>query len=724
MDSNLSLLPSVLRRRAVPAALTLLSSVAVGLAHGLLDEPVYSTSIRLVIDNQTVSVSELGQAINDGRQNIPTGANLLATQSELIKSERVLQRALTQLTDDLGNQADGMSVKEIRERLGVKIIPATNILELTYSHPDPEVAAVSLNRIAEAVVAEGIDAVRSEAIALREFLESKVPEQEARLLEAEEAESQYRLETGIVALDVQTENLVTSLAQLRDQERNLLTQLQEADVRSNLLQDVTGVDGLRQAYQAVRVGQNEDLNRLQVQLLNLESAVIEAQSRLGPQHPDLLALIEQRDETRVLYQQELAKILPNSAGAAIGRQSSETISQNLVSEFITRSFERSALQEKLNTVRAERFQLERSLASIPRFQQPLASLVREREEAANTLSLLRNKLEEARIAEAQIVNNIRLIDSAGVPDSPSSSPLVSLVLATAAGLFSAVGVIVLLEALDDRLHDAAEIEATIDLPVLGVLPKGLPQNSDINAVKHFLEQIHWTEPYRKLVKALEFNGQGKLGTKSNIFVIGGLTEREGQALTATNLAAVASQMSRQSLIIDADWQRPLQHLALDVRPYPGLCDVLQEPGYSELSEVQPSAIAHLDILPFGTSVDHSVRSNLSETPEIHTLLLAASKRYDFVVVTAPPIATCVDAATLSNYGAGLILVVQANMTSRSLLKRTISDLNKSGTKILGLVVTQTPDPIGRDLPVFETTESRRSLLALSAQPRQTIDSEK
>lgn len=724
MDNHLSLLPSVLKRRALPAAATLLSAMAVGLAHGLLTEPTYKASTRLVIDNQTVSVSELGQAITDVQRSIPSGANLLATQSELIKSERVLQRALNQLEDDLGSRAEGLTVDELRKDLTVNVLPATNILELTYSHPDPEIVAIALNRVAEAVVAEGIDSVRSEAIALREFLESKVPEQEIKLRVAEEAESQYRQETGIVAIDVQTENLVQSLAQLKNQERDLLTQFQEVEVRSRLLQDVTGVDNLRQAYRAVRVGQNEDLNRLEAQLLSLESAVIETQSRLGPQNPELLALLEQRDATRVLYQQELAKILPPGSAGAVGRESSETISQNLVSEFILRSFERSALREKLGTVRAERLQMENSLADIPKFQQPLASLVREREEAANTLSLLRNKLEEARIAEAQIVNNIRLIDTAVAPDSPSSSPLVSLVLATAAGLFSAVGVIVLLEALDDRLHDAAEIEATIDLPVLGVLPKGLPQNPDIHTVKHFLEQIHWTEPYRRLVKALEFSSQGKLGTKSNIFVISGLTEREGQSLTATNLIAVASQMSRQSLVVDANWQRPLQHLFLNVRPRPGLCDVLQEPGYSELSEVQSSAIAHLDVLPFGTSGDYAVKSNLAETPEIHTLLLAASKRYDFVAVTAPPIATCADAATLSNYGTGLILVVQANATSRSLLKRTIAELKKSGTTILGLVVAQTPDPTESSSLPLETPHRIHNPLVLSTQTQHIVDSEK
>jgi succinoglycan biosynthesis transport protein ExoP len=114
MDNNLSLLVSVLKRRALPATATLLSAMAVGLAHGLLSEPTYKASTRLVIDNQTVSVSELGQAITDVQSSIPTGANLLATQSEMIKSEKVLHRALEHLTLDLGSRVDGLTVNGLR----------------------------------------------------------------------------------------------------------------------------------------------------------------------------------------------------------------------------------------------------------------------------------------------------------------------------------------------------------------------------------------------------------------------------------------------------------------------------------------------------------------------------------------------------------------------------------------------------------------------------------
>lgn len=689
--TNLPLLLSVLKRRAIPATLTVLSAALAGVVHAMSLQPTYSTSARLAISEQTFNVSELGQAISEVQSSSPSGANLLATQSELIRSEQVLQRALERLPPDISGGENPLTVPEMKSSLSIKVLPATNIIELAYTYSEPERAATILNEIAEAALAVGAESIRLEATAVRSFLEEELPQQEARLKAAEEAESQYRLATGIVALDVQTENLVGRLAAVRDQELDLTTQLQEAHVRNTRLQEVTGINTLGRAYASVRIGQSQEVNQLETQLLEIESAVIEAQSRLGPQHPDLLALLEQREDLRNLYQQELAEVVPDAPSEPARQAASDEISQNLISEYILQSIELSSLEESLNTIQANRVQLESDLAQIPRYQQPLASLVREREEAAQALTLLRNKLEEARIAEAQIVNNIRLIDAANVPTAPSNTPSASLVIAAAAGLLLALCVVLLLEAIDDRVHDSEELEAIVDLPVLGVLPKNLPSTPDPGSIKAFLRVIQWTEPYRLLLKTLEFHSQANDSNQTNLFVISGLEEYEGQSLCAANLVAVAAQMCRQTLLIDANRYQPLQHRFFGVRLHPGLDQTLERSG-SELQELHSGVLPNLDVLPYGGIDAKGLEKNASETPEMRRLLATASEQYDYVAIAAPALATCADAIALSSHGASLVIVVQANVTSKSLLKRTLSNLEKAGTSVLGIVMAQTTDP--------------------------------
>ncbi len=284
------------------------------------------------------------------------------------------------------------------------------------------------------MVEEDARSIRLEASSVRKFLETKVPEEQAKLEQAEVAESQYRRASGIIAPTPQTESLVRDLASIEEQERTLIAQIREARTRGNLLQGVTGVNALNNAYAAIRLGQDEELRKLRSSLIDQEASVIDKRSRLGDKHPDLLAAMEQRDSTRALYAQQLARILPNSRGTNSSGVSDQ-ISADLISKFITGEVERNALESRLQAVQSERGRLRSRIAQFPIAQQPLAALVRQRQESENSLKLLQGKLEEARIAEAQLVGNVRIIDRAETPSSPAApKPSMVLVVAVFAGL--------------------------------------------------------------------------------------------------------------------------------------------------------------------------------------------------------------------------------------------------------------------------------------------------
>ena len=711
MDSP-SRLFSIAKRRALPAAITLLAAMAVSCAHILFSKPVYRATTRLVVDDRAVSLSEIGQEISESQNSIPSGASLLATQAELIKSERVLERALETILPELRAQAPAdsdellLTVAELKEEITISVLPATNILQLSFVHSDPAVAAFVLNNVASAVVLEGADAIRSQAASVRQFLEEKIPVQQAKLRAIEADESQYRQQTGIVSLEVQTEDLVGRLTDVQTQELALISQLQAARVQDAMLQEVTGVETLERAYAAVRVGQNETIGQLEAQLVEIESLVAETESVLGSRHPDMVELLARREQLRNLYTQAVSRFIPAEAITRPSQTASEEVSQTLVSQYITERIALDALVETLATVQAERAQLESSLSLIPDQQRPLFELVRDREEAANTLSLLRNQLEEARIAEAQISDTVRVADSAQVPTEASGSPLVTLAIAAAAGLLLAVGVVLLLETIDDRLHTLEELEAAVDLPVFGLLPRGLPQDLNPNSITKLLQNNQWVESYRLLFKALAFH-QERLASemprdmpKDNLFVFSGLQADDGHTLTAANLVAIAARLHRRSLVIDANWQKPLQHLFFDVSSGPGLTQTIEEVEAADavdiLRNVQSSRVSSLDVLAYGSNRGYVANGNVSEAPEMQWLLDAVSAQYDFAAVAAPAVDTCADAVALSGGGAGLILVVQAKVTSKALLMRSLKKLAQSGASVMGIVMAQTPDPAGVD----------------------------
>jgi len=112
-------------------------------------------------------------------------------------------------------------------------------------------------------------------------------------------------------------------------------------------------------------------------------------------------------------------------------------------------------------VRSERVNL-CSPEEIPAKEQAVAALTRQRQEAASSLELLQRKLEEARIAEAQLISNLRIIGRLShllLPSWPRRSTV--LVIATAAGIILAIGVVLLLELLDRTLRNATEAEELV-----------------------------------------------------------------------------------------------------------------------------------------------------------------------------------------------------------------------------------------------------------------------
>ncbi|NEO43862.1 MAG: polysaccharide biosynthesis tyrosine autokinase [Moorea sp. SIO4A3] len=696
MDTSLSSLPLALKRRLLPALVTFTSVIGGAIAYLVVTPPVYQVKARLMLDNKKVSVSELGDNLSQVPANTPGGADPIATQAELVGSERVLQGALDEIAL-LGSSPEGLTIYKLREDLKVKIVPATNILELSYQGQNPELATTVLNAIANAMVTESAEGIRSEAKAVREFLEKEVPLRRLEVAAAEAALNQFKQTTGLVSPEEQTQLLVRSLATLEDQERAVSIQLQDAKTRSQELQTITSLNNAQNAYIAGRIGQDEELQALRAQLVNLERELAKARSRLTDQNPAVISLVQERYELLGLYNQKLSRLLPtnqltnqstNQSNNQIippGDVASDQLSQDFTSRFILAETERSVLEQKLYLVQTERIKLQNRLGQIPVLRQPFASLVRRQEEAIASLKLLQNKLEEAGIAEAQLVSNIQIIERAKLPSSPKQpNPKVVLVIATAAGIALAVGMVLLLEMMDNTLHDASEAEALLKLPRLGVLPKMPAQALSLEQPKRFLADIRLMEPYRLLLTTMELRAQNRL----QLIVVSSAVSGEGKSVVASHLAAVSARFSRRTLIIDADWRHPMQHNLFGLPPQPKVTDLINS-NQTCLEAVQPTAIANLSILT--CSDQPSGPATFLQSQVMKSILAAAADHYDLVIVDTPPFSSFADAHTLSRYSDGLVMVTRPNFTQKDILLQTVSKLKESSTPILGFVVNGITD---------------------------------
>jgi capsular exopolysaccharide synthesis family protein len=641
-----------------------------------------------MLDNNQASVSELGRNLS-AQSNI-AGSNPIAIQAELARSQSVLESAITQLSSETKKSPNlaKLTPNQLKTKLKTTIIPATNLLELSYRHKNPVLSAKILNAVTNAMMVENGAAIRSEASSTRKFLEAEVPKKRAELVQAEAALSDYKRSQKLVSLadvngqdNTQTRNLITSLTTLEDEERKLSAGLEESKQRNQSLKQVTDNTSLKETYAAVRSGQAQELKNLRDRLVNLESEIAVARSRLTDTNPVVLNLLENREAIRSLYK-EKSGVEPNiKLSANSSKSASDQFSQDLASKVILGQIEISSIEKKLGAIRAQKAKLQASLDQLPIKEQALAGIMRQRQEAAVSLEFLQRKLEEARIAEAQQVRNLRVIDSAE-PPAAASWPKVPIVMsiAGASGLILSVGMVLLLELLNDRLSNATEAEALVNLSVLGVLPI-LPPSFQ-GRPEAFLTDITTLESYRTLLTALKFRSPNDLKT----LVVSSTLAEEGKSTLVSHLAAISATLAKKTLIIDADLRRPKQHKLFNLQAQPGLTNVIK--GEIALAEaVQHTKIDNLSVLTCGESQLHP--SQFFESPRMHTLLAEAAKEYDFVILDTPPVTSCVDAVTLSRDSDGLLMVARPNFTQKDVFVRAVSELNKNRINILGVAINGT-----------------------------------
>ena len=153
---------------------------------------------------------------------------------------------------------------------------------------------------------------------------------------------------------------------------------------------------------------------------------------------------------------------------------------------------------------------------------------------------------------------------------------------------------------------------------------------------------------------------------------------EGKTFTSINLAiSIAQELSRTVLLVDADLRPPtdehhnLSSDFLGVNVGQGLSDYLLRQAEIQDLMFNPG-IDKLTILSAGKPLPNSAEHLGSSRME--ALAEELKNRYSgdrIVIVDSPSLLTCSDSMVLSRYVAGILLVVEAEKTSKDDLKRAM-----------------------------------------------------
>ena len=198
------------------------------------------------------------------------------------------------------------------------------------------------------------------------------------------------------------------------------------------------------------------------------------------------------------------------------------------------------------------------------------------------------------------------------------------------------------------------------------------------------------EAYRTIRTAVFF-GISKEEAKTILITSPG--PGDGKSTVTSNLAITMAQAGQKTLVLDADFRKPMQHDIFQIGSREeGLSNLLA--GTINLKDViQPGPVENLDIINCGIEVPNP--SEVLNSNSFAKVLKVFSERYDRVIVDSPPVGSLADSQILAALCDVTLLVLRAERSTRRQSQHVRDSLLSVGGHILGAIVNDVPRKHGR-----------------------------
>lgn len=198
------------------------------------------------------------------------------------------------------------------------------------------------------------------------------------------------------------------------------------------------------------------------------------------------------------------------------------------------------------------------------------------------------------------------------------------------------------------------------------------------------EQI--AEAYRVLRTNLKFSNVD--GTKK-VILLTSSTPNEGKTTTIANLAVTMAKYSLKTLLIDGDLRKPRIHEQLGLKKSGGLTNYLVGKYDIDHYIQRIPQFDNLDVLTSG--IEPPEPSELLYSDKMKQLIRHAREAYDIVLIDAPPILAVSDTSIIATEVDGVVLVIASNQAKIEDVKQAKEQVERTGVKILGSVLTKVKD---------------------------------
>lgn len=178
-----------------------------------------------------------------------------------------------------------------------------------------------------------------------------------------------------------------------------------------------------------------------------------------------------------------------------------------------------------------------------------------------------------------------------------------------------------------------------------------------------------------------------------------------------NLGLVLAEAGRAVSIIDADLRQPRVGELLGISAEVGLRDVLA--GDAPLGDVvRVHDGSGIRVVPAGRP--HAGPARFLASARMAEVLKELHTGSDFVLVDVPAVLAVSDATLVALHADAVLLVVEHGHSRTDHVEQAVSDLERVGARLLGVVITRVPSKTAR------TGDSEAHDRSGSTRPRRTL----
>ncbi|MEL6580100.1 MAG: polysaccharide biosynthesis tyrosine autokinase [Cyanobacteria bacterium J06621_12] len=678
LDVSLSEYLVKVKRRWKPALAIFLLTLGVTGGLSLLQKKTYQAEGKLLF-KQNSAVGNLDEIGGEaGALNaLVNDQTPLSTQIQILESEPVIQEVIDRqkITDKDG---DPITVKDFRKKLTAEVIGGTDVVGISYKHPDPEVASKIVNTIMDVYIQEQIEGNQKDPGAAKAFLDKEIPTVEAKVKSVEEQISNFRTENNIVDLAEEKKSLVADLGTINREITVTGSELQGMQAQSGALQSQLGLN-LQQAVKANQLGSYPEVQSILDQLAQTESDLATERQRFNEGHPLVASLTEKKNALTQQLRNLIAVNVGEGVNVSQGLLRNENgTKENQLEKFISFKIEELSLQRQVAALYQSQQKLLERAKVLPQLEQQDRQLVRQAESAGKTYETLLNNLSKVTLAIGNDSSNANVVEYASVPEKGSSGRTVLLALGLVLGAFLANLSIVLLEMQDRSIQSLVEIKKKFPYQTVGITRLEPPMYQGRIVTRDEPDSFS-SEVYRMIQANLKFLTSDK---PPKVILVTSSVPEEGKSTVTANLAAAIAQLGRSVLLVDGDLRRSSQHHLWGVDNRQGLKDIVTN-NVSPLSVIK-QPMPKLNLLTSGI-----VESNplaILDSPEMSDFIGRSRRDYDLILIDAPPLPVTADVLTISKLVDGILFVTRPGVVEQESAELAQEALATTGQKVLGMVV--------------------------------------